>query len=128
MKSARMSKAKSRLRPSPASAHSSRPKNRLPSATQELDASQAVRAALGYFTLLFRNGGNLLSSETSPSLEEIERSKDGRFWLVTLGYDAPRSNAASLPAFLRVPAKKLKIFKVNAASGAVPAMKMHPAE
>ncbi len=51
-------------------------------------------------------------------------SKDGRFWLVTLGYNAPRPNNQRLPEFLQVPMRKLKVFKVEAATGRVLSMKI----
>ena len=123
-----MNATKSRIGKGGSSASQSRPGSRLPHIGKQLDGGQAVRSAIGYFNSLFEKSTNLLLPEAKPSLEEIERSKDGHFWLVTLGYDAPRRNDPNLPTFLRVPARKLKIFKVNAISGEVVAMKMHPAE
>lgn len=57
-------------------------------------------------------------------VEEIEMTKDKRFWLVTLGYDAPARNNPHLPDFLLVPARKYKVFKIDARTGTVVAMKM----
>lgn len=123
-----MNATKSRLANGRGSTPQSRPGSRLSPVGKQVDAGQAVRSAIGYFNSLFGKSTNLVVPQTKPSLEEIERSKDNQFWLVTLGYDAPRKNDPLLPPFLRVPARKLKIFKVNAASGEVVAMKMHPAE
>ena len=123
-----MNATKSRIGKGGSSAPQSRPGNRQPPVGKKLDAGQAVRSAIGYFNSVFGKSTHLLLPETTPSLEEIEQSKDNQFWLVTLGYDAPRKNDPLLPPFLRVPARKLKIFKVNAASGEVVAMKMHPDE
>lgn len=123
-----MNATKSRIGKVGSSAPRSKQESRLPHLGGKVDAGHAVRSAIGYFNSLFEKSTNLLLPEAKPSLEEIERSKDGHFWLVTLGYDAPRRNDPNLPTFLRVPARKLKIFKVNAASGEVVAMKMHPAE
>jgi hypothetical protein len=60
---------------------------------------------------------------SDPSLEEIEMSKDERFWLVTLGYNAPRAKNQHIPDFLQVPMRQLKVFKVDAATGRVLSMK-----
>jgi len=86
-----------------------------------VDARQATKAAFDYFEMLFSN--KLLSS-SEPGLEEIEMSKDGRFWLVTLGYNAPRPKYQHMPEFLKVPMRKLKVFKVDAATGRVLSMKI----
>lgn len=51
-------------------------------------------------------------------------SKDGQFWLVTLGFNAPRTANKTLPDFLQVPIRKLKVFKVDAATGQVLSMKI----
>ena len=59
-----------------------------------------------------------------PSLEEIEMSKDERFWLVTIGYNQRRPRNENLPKFLEVPMRKLKVFKVDAATGRVLSMKI----
>ena len=87
-----------------------------------LDVQGAVRAALGYFNLIFPSRG--LRERLQADVEEIEMSKDGRYWLVTLGYDAPVRINSRLPDFLQVPRRKYKVFKVDAKSGAVVAMKM----
>jgi hypothetical protein len=85
-----------------------------------VDARGAADSALEYFHNLFSRS----LSGSDPGLEEIEMSKDGRFWLVTLGYDAPRPKDPRLPGFLQVPMRKLKVFKVNAATGRVLSMKI----
>jgi hypothetical protein len=97
---------------SPASAKAERP----------VDARQATKSAFDYFYTLFSNTVPFLASD--PSLEEIETSKDGRYWLVTLGYNAPRPKDPRLPEFLQVPMRKLKVFKVDAATGRVLSMKI----
>lgn len=74
-----------------------------------------------YFYSLFSNKLRPLSD---PSLEEIEKSRDGRFWLVTLGFSTPRPKNPRIPEFLQVPMRKLKVFKVDATSGRVLSMKI----
>ena len=98
---------------------------------QLVDARQAAESAFDYFRTLFTNGahdlsvpGSLDQKVSAPSLEEIEMSKDGRYWLVTLGFDQPRANNPRLPKFLHVPFRTLKVFKVDAATGRVLSMKI----
>jgi hypothetical protein len=107
-------------------------------ANQPVDASQAAAAAFQYFHTLFPNyfTGQVHPGQvhpvypvrpgpdSDPSLEEIELSKDGRYWLVTLGFSISRSGYEHLPKFLRVPLRKLKVFKVQAATGRVVSMKI----
>lgn len=86
---------------------------------RQVDGRQATQAAFTYFRTLFSD-----RSFSEPSLEEIEMSKDGQFWLVTLGFNAPRPANKTLPDFLQVPIRKLKVFKVDAATGQVLSMKI----
>jgi len=105
-----------------------------------VDARQAAEAAFTYFYTLVPRlvrprsdlhqvpiqvspGQNVTEAVSDPSLEEIEMSKDERFWMVTLGYNAPRPKNQHLPEFLQVPMRKLKVFKVDAATGRVLSMK-----
>ena len=55
--------------------------------SRHLDAKEAVVVAKKYFQELFPE-----AAKAGMRLEEIEESKDGKCWLVTLGYDttAPR--------------------------------------
>jgi len=110
--------------------------------TGPVDARQATEAAFAYFFTLFpkrvqlttegyvahgvpsgRSFANALE-RAEPSLEEIEMSKDERFWLVTIGYNQRRPRNENLPKFLEVPMRKLKVFKVDAATGRVLSMKI----
>ena len=94
-------------------------------ANRPVNARQASQSAFDYFYDLF---ALRLPFVSDPSLEEIEMSNDGRFWLVTLGYDAPRPKNERIPEFLQVPMRKLKVFKVDAATGRVLSMKIPQAE
>ena len=62
---------------------------------------------------------------TEVGLEEVEPTGDEKYWLVTLGFDSPRKNL-KLPDFLHIPVRKLKVFKVDARTGKVVAMKIAP--
>jgi hypothetical protein len=86
-----------------------------------VDARQATRAAFDYFRALYPD--NMLHPY-DPSLEEIEMSKDGRCWLVTLGFNERRLQNQNLPKFLQVPLRALKSFKVDAVTGRVLSMKI----
>ena len=62
-------------------------------------------------------------------LEEVEMSKDGKFWLVTLGFYRPSKKPASGLQVLRqiqgvTHERKYKLFKVDAATGKVSSMKI----
>jgi len=86
---------------------------------EALDAKRAVKAAGDYFHTLFRT-----DPSSNVSLEEVELSPDRKHWLVTLSFEELRRNSPDLPAFLRVPRQRFKVFKVERASGRVVSMKM----
>lgn len=89
-----------------------------------MSAQQATRAAFIYFQNLFPSSQLRPEIPRDPTLEEIEMSKDGRFWFVTLGFSEPRQKNELLPKFLQVPMRKLKVFKVDATTGQVLSMKI----
>lgn len=71
----------------------------------------------------------LQTSLDNLRLEEAEISEDSDFWLITLGYDKPeRKSTSSLGGmnldFSRYPSREYKLFKINADSGEVAAMKI----
>lgn len=90
----------------------------------EISVQTAVERAVLYFRSLVL-GFNKVAQKpiTNVTLEEVERSPDQKFWLVTLGFNEPRESP-QLPKFLQVPVRTLKVFKVNAQSGEVVAMKI----
>jgi hypothetical protein len=90
-------------------------------ANQPVDARQATESAFRCFETLF---SKKLPRVSDPSLEEIEMSKEGRYWLVTLGFNETPPINPYLPKFLQVPLRKLKVFKVDAATGRVLSMKI----
>ena len=62
-------------------------------------------------------------------LEEIELSEDNRFWLITLGFDVLENDKSPLETLSVLPAatkyrREYKLFKVNAETGEVAAMKV----
>ncbi len=86
-----------------------------------IDAREAAGAALEYFKQLFS-----ASEIQSSSLEEVELSEDGKYWLITLGYEF-RPKSGIVPAF-GVPKTKFKVFKVEARTGRVVAMNIRALE
>lgn len=90
-------------------------------AANRIDAREAANAALQYFKQLFS-----AAEIESSSLEEVELSEDGKFWLITLGYEShPKSGIA---AAFGPPKSKFKRFKVEAETGKVVAMNIRTVE
>lgn len=87
----------------------------------QIDIHRAVNVALRFFSKAF-SGQPIKNAE----LEEIDRSEDGKFWLVTVGYDLPisddlnavREKLRRLGAGLKPrPVRKYRVVKVDAATG-----------
>jgi hypothetical protein len=90
----------------------------------QIDLRQAVQTAIKFFTDSF---GLLRPSDAQ--LEEIEMSEDGRFWLITVGYDNPTAVNAVKGKFVlppRVPLRKYKVVKVDAQDGQAVSIKIRP--
>lgn len=92
---------------------------------KKLDAKQAAKLALKYFTDLFPD-----AKISDVALEEVEFSEDENYWLITLGYvpqtaPAPQINK-SLVTLFGPPssARKYKVFKVDARNGKVISMRI----
>jgi hypothetical protein len=100
-----------------------------------LDARAAVAEAKEFAAKLF--AGEKISH---LGLEEIELTDDGKWWLVTLGFsrpwDLPRrtTTSSAVGAALeelrgeRLPDREYKVFRVDAGTGVVAAVKMHDSE
>jgi|ERR1035441_1849701 hypothetical protein len=90
----------------------------------KVDARAAANAAAEYFKELY-------PTVTAFSLEEVELSEDGAHWLITLSFEVPISRLSSLSnvalAF-QPPKTKFKVFKVDAKTGRVVAMKIRKLE
>jgi hypothetical protein len=97
-----------------------------------IDVKTAIKNAISYFQDV---------TSVSPSgyrdlrLEEVEQSSDGKYWLVTLGFEAPSrpiappndplglSNAKGT-VLVRVP-REYKLFRLDRATGEVVSMTVH---
>lgn len=85
-----------------------------------IDARVAAQAASAYFSDLYPN-------VSSFSLEEVELSDDGNHWQITLGFDIA-DGTGMVPFPFRPPKTKFKVFKVDAHTGKVLAMKIRKLE
>lgn len=83
----------------------------------KVDARVAANAAAEYFKELY-------PTVTAFSLEEVELSEDGTHWMITLSFEIPPQ---SLMQF-QPPRTKFKVFKVDAKTGRVVAMKIRKLE
>lgn len=96
----------------------------LETAVAGIDVKKATQAAREF-------AKNLLGPVEGLRLEAIERTEDGRWWLVTLGFYRPfakarRSRVDDLLALeaLEELERVYKVFKVDASSGEVLGMQM----
>jgi hypothetical protein len=93
-----------------------------PKKAAKIDARQAANAAAAYFKELYPN-------VISFSLEEVELSEDGSHWLITLSFEIPTTNSLSMALLpFQPPKTKFKVFKVDAKTGRVIAMKIRKLE
>ena len=95
-------------------------------AVAEIDIKEAVRRAKDFAPTLFES-----EKISKLGLEAVERSEDGRFWLVTLGFVRPHLKKATQESRSRSPLdevfpppkaqrdREYKVFRVDAESGEV---------
>lgn len=99
---------------------------------QGIDLKAAAQAASTYLRAAFAS-----EPIQDVRLEEVDRSKDGRFWLITLGFDVPRSPRTAVeaaqewgaPIAFTYPLPRLmdrvfKVLKVDGRTGEVLSMKI----
>lgn len=94
-----------------------------------IDVTSAVAAARSYFQDIEKALND--SPPENLRLEEVEKSEDAKHWLITLGYDA-RSKLPYVrtlfPPRTTEPewgySREYKLFRINADSGEVEAMKI----
>ncbi|MEO0806145.1 MAG: hypothetical protein AAFY33_07550 [Cyanobacteria bacterium J06643_4] len=90
-----------------------------------VDVKAAISAArLGFHDLLEQD-----SPFENVRLEEVERSEDGKYWMITLGYDIAAQpydvpNVLFSRSDVRIRQREYKLFHVNADSGDVEAIKI----
>jgi hypothetical protein len=99
------------------------------SVVAEIDIKEAVRRAKDFAVMLFEP-----EKISGLGLEAVERSEDGRYWLVTLGFTRPhlmpKKTASHSPLEQVLPRprpqaeREYKVFRVDAQSGEVVAVKL----
>lgn len=67
----------------------------------EIDIKEAVRRAKDFAPTLFES-----EKISKLGLEAVERSEDGRFWLVTLGFVRPHLKKAGSGIPLAIPSRR----------------------
>jgi hypothetical protein len=87
-----------------------------------IDVKEAAKAAAEYFVELYPD-----TQYSDLMLEEVELSEDEKHWLITLSYASqppplPPSGLEKL--FSKQASRRYKIFKIDAATGKVEAMKI----
>jgi hypothetical protein len=84
-----------------------------------IDVKTAARVASSYFDQLIQRHYSDLA------VEEVEKTDDDRFWLVTIGYNVTSSERGTLAAFQSPPpVREYKIIKVDSQSGEAVSMKV----
>jgi len=97
----------------------------MPTPVSEIDIKDAVQRAKDF-------AGTLFESEKIEALglEAVERSDDRRYWLVTLGFTRPHlysrksRGGSSLVTLEPKTEREYKVFRVDARSGEVAAVKL----
>ena len=86
--------------------------------TPTVDVKTAVRIAAAYFDQLIQRRYSDLG------VEEVEKTDDDRFWLVTVGYTVASADLSPLAALHNHSTREYKIIKVDAQSGEAVSMKV----
>lgn len=90
--------------------------------TPKVDVRAAASAAAAYFKELYPN-------IAACNLEEVELSEDGTHWLITLSFEtSPTQSLGNVLNPFQPPKTKFKLFKVDARTGRVMAMKIRKLE
>lgn len=85
-----------------------------------IDVKDAAKAAAEYFSKLYSG-----KQYSDLLLEEVELSEDEKHWLITLSYAyKPAPPASALDIFSKQSPRKYKLFKIDASTGNVEAMKI----
>jgi len=90
-----------------------------------IDVREAVKAAAEYFSKLYSD-----KQYSDLLLEEVELSEDEKHWLITLSYayDVATAPIALSTLLSTGKPRKYKLFKIDAATGNVEAMKIRRLE
>jgi hypothetical protein len=91
---------------------------------KQIPLKKAVQIAMRYFKDLYT-----FSPNAHVMLEEVEQSEDGRYWLITIGFNSERlpvkKTMADLGNIFATPATRdYKTVKIDSATGDVISMKI----
>jgi len=90
--------------------------------TKKIDVLRATHIALNYFRRIYK------ASFLRIRIEEIELTKDEKYWLLTIGYDIPGTSGVSFAETLTgmkpMPLREYKEFKLDAITGEVMYMRI----
>ena len=86
--------------------------------TPTVDVKAAVRIAAAHFDQLIQRRYSDLA------VEEVEKTDDDRFWLVTVGYNPVSTDQSPLAAFQDKSTREYKIIKVDSHTGEAVSMKV----
>lgn len=86
--------------------------------TPAIDVKTAVRIATSYFDQLIQR------KYTDLAVEEVEKTDDDRFWLVTIGYSVVPTDRSPLAAFQSQGVREYKTIRIDAQSGEPISMKV----
>lgn len=84
------------------------------------EVKQVVIAAHSCFQSLQEILNNKVENIT---LEEVERSEDNNFWLITLGFERPQKSDLRIPGIVSYE-REYKVFKVNVRNKEVESIKV----
>ncbi len=89
-----------------------------------IEPKEAVRIALTYVADLFED-----EKPGDLALEELDSTKDGKYWLVTVGFSRGSDRVAfatGMAAVFGSQRRQYKIVKINKNTGSVLAVKIRP--
>ncbi len=86
-----------------------------------INVQEAAKAAINFYNQMYKK------VYMNPGVEEFEKSKDGKYWLITIGFDLPGTTKSPRFQQLGITTRMIreyKIFKVGITDGLVHAMKI----
>jgi len=81
-----------------------------------VDFKEAAQKAVEHFQHICKD-----AAYQNIAIEEIEKSENGEFWFVTIGYDAPTNDSVYA---LSTYARRFKLFKVDILTEEIVSMKI----
>lgn len=86
--------------------------------TPTIDVKSAARIAISYFDQLIQR------RYTELAVEEVEKTDDDRYWLVTVGYSIVSTDRSPLAALQSQGVREYKVVRVDSQTGEPVSMKV----